>query len=251
MEGLRVGDWQVALNSKGVGDFVNLVSHEILGSLLDTRRFFLFMEVFRCYSDLHLEYFQHPIYRVSDPAKFICECITIYLARIPPLNPEEIIEFETCLFRYIRQVNCDSGVRTPLHSACRTQYPIALLRLLLRVAADPTAADEDGRSPLHFLFDSDFELEICANVQLRLDAGAQMDQVDCDGRTVLDSCKYRMNLAIRPNPDETYLNSIVNDVLPFSLASFCAQVISQYKIPFKNAFPPNLKTYVKQLGGKM
>ena len=132
LEGLHVGDWQVALNSKGVGDFVNLVSHEILGSLLDTRRFFLFMEVFRCYSDLHLEYFQHPIYRVSDPAKFICEWITIYLARIPPLNPEETKEFVNWLSQYIRDVNCHSGVFTPLHAACN---PYVLIDFCLSMPA--------------------------------------------------------------------------------------------------------------------
>ena len=123
--------------------------------------------------------------------------------------------------------------------------------MLLCAGANPSASDENGLAPLHFLFKSNLKLEISANVQLLLDAAAHMGQVDANGRTTLDSCKFRMNVMERPNPDEKYLDSLVKDVLPFSLSSFCAQVISRIKIPFKDALPPNLRTFVKQHGGKM
>ena len=117
--------------------------------------------------------------------------------------------------------------------------------------ADPSAADECGRSQLLFLFESHFRLEISANAQLLLDAGAHMGQVNSNGRTTLDSCKFRMNVMERPNTDEPYLDALVKDVLPFSLSSFCAQVISRSEITFKNALPPNLRTFIKRHGGKM
>ena len=68
------------------------------------------MEIFRCYSDLHLKCLQHPISKVSETAKDVCEWITNYFARMLPLNPRENEEFENWLSQYIGDINGHSGV---------------------------------------------------------------------------------------------------------------------------------------------
>ena len=259
LEEFRVGEWQVAINSQWANDFVAQISYQICLFFTNSRdlpahhprRFSRFMDVFRCYSDLHLKCLQHPISRVSDTAKGICEWITNFFAHMPPLNPEETQEFEKWLSQYIREVNCHSGVRTPLHAACRFYYPIALIRLLLGAGADPSTADENGWAPLHFLFQpiSPWHREISACVHMLLDAGAHMDQLNSQGKTALDFCKsLQSNQEGCPDPQ---LDTIVKNCTPFSLSCFSAQVIVLNRIPFQEALPPKLQTFVKLHGGKM
>ena len=199
LEGLQVGEWQVAIKSEWANDFVERVSKQIFVHFTNSRRlpanhplrFSLFMEVFSCYSDLYLKCLQHPISMVSDTVRMICEWITNYFGNMPPLNPAQTKEFEKWLSQFIRDVNCHSGVRTPLHAACRHPYPNKLVRMLLDAGADPSAADKNGWAPLHFLFKpiSPWHRDISACVQMLLDAGAHMDQLNSYGQTPLDFCK--------------------------------------------------------------
>ena len=94
LEGLQVGEWQVAIKSEWANDFVERVSKQIFVHFTNSRRlpanhplrFSLFMEVFSCYSDLYLKCLQHPISRVSDTVRIICEWITNYFGNM--LSPK-------------------------------------------------------------------------------------------------------------------------------------------------------------------
>ena len=102
LEGLRVGEWQVVINSQWANDFVERVSKQIFLFFSNSRdlpanhpqRFSRYMEVFRCFSDFHLKCLQHPISKVSDTTKGICKSITNFVTHMPPLNPKETTEFE-------------------------------------------------------------------------------------------------------------------------------------------------------------
>ena len=83
------------------------------------------------------------------------------------------------------------------------------------------------------------------SVNLILDAGAHMDQLNSDGQRPLDFCKL-LQLS-GPYP---HLDAIVKNALPFSLICFCAQAISRNKIPF-DKLPPKLKPFVKRHGAQM
>ena len=259
LEGLQVGEWQVAINSKWAHDFVAQISEQICNFLTNSRdlpafhprTFSRFMDVFRCYSDLHLKCLQHPISRVSDISKGICESITNFFTHMPPLNPRETTEFENWLSQYICHVNCYSGVRAPLHAACRFYYPISLIRLFLGAGADPSAADENGWAPLHFLFQpiSPWHRDISPCVNMLLDAGAHMDQLNSQGKTALDFCKSLQSK--QDGVPDPQLDAIVKNSTPFSLSCFSAQVIVLNRIPFKDALPTKLQTFVIKHGGVM
>ena len=216
------------------------------------------MEVFRCFSDFHLKCLQHPISRVSDSAG-ICKWITDCLEYLPLLNPEETKEFENWLSQYICHVNCYSGVRTPLHAACEPfsfpfglRYRPELVRMLLRAGADPSAADGEGWSPLHFLLQPIFpwHSDISACVHLLLDTGAHMDQLNSDGCTPMFWGKsHKSQLDEEGRPDQN-LDAILKSSLPFSLGCFSAQVIVRNKIPF-DKLPTDLRNFVVQHGGQM
>ena len=155
LEGLQVGEWQVVINSKWAYVLVEQVSIKISYHFTNSQnlsanypqRFSRCMDVFRCFSDLHLKCLQHPISRVSDTAKSICEWITNYFGNLPSLNSAQTEEFNQWLSQFVRDVNCHSGVRTPLQAACRQPFPIKLVRMLLDAGADPSAADGTGWTP--------------------------------------------------------------------------------------------------------
>ena len=232
LEGLRVGEWQVVINSKWAYDFVEEVSIQILFHFTNSRnlpanhpqKFSRFMHIFRCYSDLHFKCLQHPISKVSDTTKGICEWITNYFGNMPPLNPLQDEEFKQWLSQYIRDVNCHSGVRTPLQTACRLRSPIKLIRMLLVAGADPSAADEKGWAPLHFLLKpiSPLNRDISACVHLLLDAGAHMDQLNSYGQTPLDFCKSLQSTLNQDGISDPNLDAIVKNFLPFSLSAVSA-----------------------------
>ena len=178
-------------------------------------------------SHLLFKLFQHPIAeRVSGIALKICQSTVEFFKGVPQLNlaETESNEFEKWLSQYIHDINGHSGVATPLHAACRFQLQV--IPLLLGAGADPSAVDENGWAPLHFLFMS-FpsgqlynDEEISTSIELLLDAGAHMDQLNSDGQRPLDFCK---SLQLRgPYP---HLDAIVKNILPFNLSCFSAQVI--------------------------
>ena len=232
LEGLRVGEWQVVINSKWAYDFVEEVSIQILFHFTNSRnlpanhpqKFSRFMDIFRCYSDLHFKCLQHPISKVSDTTNGICEWITNYFGNMPPLNPLQDEEFKQWLSQYIRDVNCHSGVRTPLQTACRLRSPIKLIRMLLDAGADPSAADEKGWAPLHFLLKpiSPLNRDISACVHLLLDAGAHMDQLNSYGQTPLDFCKSLQSTLNQDGISDPNLDAIVKNFLPLSLSAVSA-----------------------------
>ena len=258
-EGFQQGHWEHVMNSKWAEDIVcstmlwvvfNFKHSQILPPN-DPRKltFVRAMDVLHCLAGLHSEMLQHPAARVSLMARKICESMVHFFSEIPQLNPTETEEkeFKLWLGNYISGINGHSGVRTPLHAACT--FRNQLIPLLLAAGADPTASDENGWAPLHFLFKSfhgDQSNEgMSVSVHLILDAGAHMDQLNSDGQRPLDFCKL-LQLS-GPYP---HLDAIVKNALPFSLSCFCAQVISRNKIPF-NELPPDLLNFVLRHGAKM
>ena len=76
--------------------------------------------------------------------------------------------------------------------ACIIRYQL-ILRLLLGADAEPSASDEKGWAPLHFLFKSfqwlqPYEGQFAA-VKAILETGAHIDQLNSQGQTPLDFCK--------------------------------------------------------------
>ena len=171
---------------------------------------------------------------------------------VPQLNlaVTESNEFENWLSQYIRDINGHSGVATPLHAACRFQLQV--IPLSLGAGSDPSAADEKGWAPLHYLFKPfpsdqlNNEEVIFASVELLLDAGAHLNQLNSDGQTPLDF--WKCSPFRGPYP---HLDAIVKNVVPFNLSCFSAQVIFRNQIPFKDTLPPKLQTFVAKHGAQI
>ena len=223
------------------------------------------MKIFCFLSDFHSKCIQCSTVWFSKTATIITKCLLEGFEIMPLLNAEETEEFKQWLTQFVNDNNSRFGVRTLLHEACqspvrlnfrfgvsgRRQSRMKFVQLLLDAGSDPSAADERGWSPLHYLFDCNYYEEISTGVQLLLKAGAHMDQLNDDGRTPLDYCKalqVKLNKEGRPNP---HLDAFVNSFFPLSLQCFCAQVIVRKKIAFKDALPSDLRNFVVRHGGKM
>jgi hypothetical protein len=137
---------------------------------------------------------------------------------------------------------------TILHEAvfnkiCQSTDHARLLTIkrLLQFGADPNATNNYGQTPLHilatmlnFTLNGDYSVHL---FQALLDAGAHLDTVADDGKTVL--CILKKKLEGKAHP---YFESLINCVLP--LSCYCARVIRRHGIPFEDRLPPRLKKLV-------
>ena len=115
------------------------------------------------------------------------------------------------------------------------------IKRLLQFGADPNATNNYGQTPLHilaimlnFTLNGDYSVHL---FQALLDAGAHLDTVADDGKTVL--CILKKKLEGKAHP---YFESLINCVLP--LSCYCARVIRRHGIPFEDRLPPRLKKLV-------
>ena len=258
LELLRDEEWELVINSEWAREivcdtFVYIVEVAFnVSSYMPPNdptklTFVRFMEVLRCFSALHCKLLQRPVTKVSRFAKEIIKNMVKLFDEMPQLNLDETQrkDFEQWLSNYIADINGHSGVLTLLHAACDSQ--IQFIPLLLAAGADPVATDVKGWAPLHFLLNprTQHKEGISAFVQLILNAGAHMDQLNSRGQTPLDFYK---SLEQRPDPQ---LDAIVSKILPFSLRCFCTQVICKNKIPFQRALPPALQNFVGKHDAKI
>ena len=142
-----------------------------------------------------------------------------------------------------------------------TELRLQTIKRILKFGADPNAIDENGQTPLHRLatvaqftdeddswdesvddswdesVDDSWEESVPALFQILLDAGAHLDTVADNGKTVLCILKKELEGKVHP-----YYESLINSVFP--LSCFCARVIRRHGIPFEDRLPPRLKKLV-------
>nr|CAH0104503.1 unnamed protein product [Daphnia galeata] len=139
-------------------------------------------------------------------------------------------------------------VTTLLHDAVfygnwapRNHTHIQTIKRILQFGADPNAIDEYGQTPLHRLAEWTQFTDMDESVpffQVLLDAGAHLDTVAEDGKTVVSILKEKLEGKVHP-----YFESLIDcDVFP--LSCFCARVIGRHGIPFEDRLPPRLKKLV-------
>jgi hypothetical protein len=162
------------------------------------------------------------------------------------ITSEEQQTLEKFYYDYFR-ADFPERTTTVLHDAvyycdCTSKNHARLqtIKRLLQFGADPNAIDEDGQTPLHCLAEWTQFSEMDESVpffQVLLDAGAHLDTVADDGKTVLCILKKMLEGKVHP-----YFESLINCVLP--LSCYCARVIRRHGIPFEDRLPPRLKKLV-------
>ena len=138
------------------------------------------------------------------------------------------------------------------------------IKLILQLGADPNSIDRMGRTPLHILAANPDSIDEIAQTPLHIlagikehhlkeylpvfqtlvDAGSHLYLADDNGETVISLLKEIVERD--QNNDEIrghhYFESLINDVFP--LTWFCARVIRQHGIPFKDRLPLALQKLV-------
>jgi hypothetical protein len=164
----------------------------------------------------------------------------------PQMNIQDKKQLEEHISSYINSNEKDTS--TLLHAAIwRYQFNLKSINLFLRLGADPNATDMNGKTALHILASKwnwywhSKKNELYVQVfQTLVDAGGHLDMMTPEGETVVSILKESVRGFSYCHP---YFESIINAVP--SLTCYCARVIRQHGIPFKEGqLPSTLQTLV-------
>ncbi|XP_057377862.1 protein fem-1 homolog C-like [Daphnia carinata] len=175
------------------------------------------------------------------------------------LNDEEQRQLEEHLHEFIR-LGVPDGYSSPLHYAIWvfvshgvviSLNAVKVIRLFLRLGANPNTFDQNGKTPMHCLANHwcwMIYLDLYLTVfQSLVDAGGRLDKATPEGETVMSILKeQRIKLSPHINRFDPYLESMMNTVLPFSLSDLCAQVIRHRQVAYENQLPCSLQSFVRR-----
>jgi hypothetical protein len=121
---------------------------------------------------------------------------------------------------------------------------LSVTRLILRLGADPNAADSHGATPLHLLAMNRGNLAQC---RLLLEYGAHIDQTDGSRSTPLMLFQeWHSQITSQGNPDLN-LQFLIGCALPLPLRCLASQVLRQSGIPFdEEKIPPVLQSFIQR-----
>jgi hypothetical protein len=128
---------------------------------------------------------------------------------------------------------------------------LKLVRLVLKLGADPNAIDECGLAPLHRLAAMKECLpDVLPVFQALVDAGGHLDMANFDGDTVLDVVKQSLqhikdSSEVEDYSPPPYYASLLKKVFP--LSCLCARVIREHGIPFDGGrLPLRLQEFISR-----
>jgi hypothetical protein len=124
------------------------------------------------------------------------------------------------------------------------ELTLSVTRLILRLGADPNAADSHGATPFHLLAMNRGNL---AQSRLLLEYGAHIDQTDGSRSTPLMLFQeWHSQITSQGNPDLN-LQFLIGCALPLPLRCLASQVLRQSGIPFdEEKIPPVLQSFIQR-----
>jgi hypothetical protein len=186
----------------------------------------------------------------------VCEFVVVLNSISSRITSEEQQQLEKFFCNYIR--GFPERTTTVLHVAVdrfsKNHARLQTIQRILQFGADPNAIDEDGETPLHRLAEWTWsgengdEEESVPLFQVLLEAGAHLDAVGDDGKTVICIVKEKTSWPLWRGNVHPYFESLISTVFP--LSCYCARVIGRHGIPFEDRLPPRLKKLVSSHNAK-
>jgi hypothetical protein len=203
--------------------------------------------------------FSAPMWHKQEKSVHVYRFVFILGSIAQETSIQEQEQLEECLQKYIR-LSFQDGKSNILHAAVRhlnkttpiptdeLQIIYKTIKLFLKLEADPSVTDETGQTPL-FILAGMFILhcECCVAVfQDLIDAGAHLDNVESDGKTVVgllsDILKKYENSDLIAQP---YFDSLTKSVFP--LKCYCARVIHKLGIRYdEDRLPLTVQKFVSR-----